>query len=72
LYLMSAGGIMAVMNLAFGALADHTGHPVLFGAPGLAFVAVALLSPVVVSHFRGVYRTGSMRSVAAAEALPGA
>ena len=27
LYLMSAGGIMAVMNLAFGTLADRTGRP---------------------------------------------
>jgi MFS family permease len=72
LYLMSAGGIMAVMNLGFGALADHTGHPVLFVAPGLAFVAVALLSPFAVSHFRRIYRTGTMGSTPLAEPLPGA
>ncbi|MEX1104048.1 MAG: MFS transporter, partial [Dehalococcoidia bacterium] len=72
LYLMSAGGIMAVMNLGFGALADHTGHPVLFMAPGLAFVAVTLLSPLAVSHFRRIYRTGTMTSPALPEALPGA
>lgn len=60
LYLMSAGGIMAVMNLGFGAVADHTGHPVLFVAPGLAFVAVALVGPLFVSHFRQIYRTGTM------------
>ena len=71
LYLMSAGGIMAIMNLGFGALADRTGHPVLFVAPGLAFVAVTLLSPLVVSHFRRIYRTGTMQPAALPGALPG-
>jgi MFS family permease len=72
LYLMSAGGIMAVMNLGFGALADQTGHPVLFIAPGLAFVAVALLSPLAVSHFRRIYRTGTMGTQPLPAPSPGA
>jgi hypothetical protein len=63
---------MAFMNLGFGALADRTGHPVLFIAPGLAFVAITLLSPVVVSHFRRIYRTGTMGGGPIAEPLPGA
>ena len=72
LYLMSAGGIMAIMNLAFGALADHTGHPVLFVAPGLAFVALTILSPTVVPHFRRLYRSGTMVPPPLPEPLPGA
>jgi len=68
LYLMSAGGIMAIMNLGFGALADHTGIPVLFVLPGLAFTFIAVASSVVVPHFRRIYRTGMMASQPLAEA----
>ena len=64
LYLMSAGGIMAIMNLGFGTLADRTGAPVLFLLPGVVFVAitgVSLLTP----QLRRIYRTGR-----AAELVP--
>lgn len=57
LYLMSAGGIMAVMNLGFGTLADRTGAPMLFMIPGLLFVVItgfSLLTP----QLRRIYRTG--------------
>ena len=63
LYLMSAGGIMAVMNLGFGTLADRTGAPVLFLIPGLAFVAItgaSLLTP----QLRRIYRTGRAAELA--------
>ncbi|MEO9254746.1 MAG: MFS transporter [Tepidiformaceae bacterium] len=59
LYLMSAGGIMAIANLGFSALADRWGAPVLFWAPGAAFVAIVLAS-LAAPHLRRVYRTGSM------------
>jgi MFS family permease len=58
LYLMSAGGIMAIMNLAFGTLADHTGSPVLFALPGAVFVAITFISLLTGSHLRRIYRTG--------------
>jgi MFS family permease len=66
LYLMSAGGIMAIMNLGFGTLADRWGTTVLFATPGALFVVVVLLSTVTGPHLRRVYRTGSMRVEAAA------
>jgi MFS family permease len=62
LYLMAAGGIMAIMNLGFGALADHLGTPVLFAVPGLAFVAFTVLSLATGPHLRRIYRTGGMAS----------
>lgn len=65
LYLMSAGGIMAVMNLAFGTLADRTGSPILFAVPGLVFIIVALVSLVAGSHLRRIYRTGQALPAAA-------
>ncbi len=64
LYLMSAGGIMAIMNLAFGTLADWTGSPVLFAIPGAAFVVITLVSMLTGPDLRRIYRTG--RTVAAA------
>ena len=67
LYLMSAGGIMAIMNLGFGSLADHHGAPVLFFAPGAAFVAITLCS-LLTPHLRGIYRTGRATAAAAAAA----
>ena len=63
LYLMSAGGIMAVMNLGFGTLADRTGAPMLFMIPGLLFVVVtgfSLLTP----QLRRIYRTGRASELA--------
>lgn len=65
LYLMSAGGIMAIMNLGLGSLADRTGAPVLFFAPGLAFVGITLAS-VLTPHLRRIYRTGRATAAAAA------
>ncbi len=59
LYLMSAGGIMAIANLGFATLADHWGAPVLFWIPGTAFVAMVLGS-LGRPHLRRVYRTGEM------------
>lgn len=64
LYLMSAGGIMAIMNLGFGALADTTGSPVLFFVPGAAFVVITVLS-LATPHLRGIYRTGRATPAAA-------
>jgi predicted MFS family arabinose efflux permease len=65
LYLMSAGGIMAIMNLSFGALADWTGSPVLFAVPGAAFVVITLLSMLTGPDLRRIYRTGQTAVAAA-------
>lgn len=65
LYLMSAGGIMAIMNLSFGALADWTGSPVLFAVPGAAFVVITLLSALTGPDLRRIYRTGQTAVAAA-------
>ncbi len=64
LYLMSAGGVMAFMNLAFGALADRTGAPVLFFLPGAAFVVITMASLVTGPHLRRIYRTGTAAATA--------
>ena len=58
LYLMSAGGIMAIANLAFGTAADRWGAPVLLWVPGAVFVAAVVVTGVLGSHLRRVYRTG--------------
>ncbi|MGB4860870.1 MAG: MFS transporter [Tepidiformaceae bacterium] len=58
LYLMSAGGIMAIMNLSFGAIADRVGAPVLFMVPGVIFVAITLLSLLAGTQLRYIYRNG--------------
>ncbi len=60
LYLMSAGGIMAFANLALGTLADRSGAPVLFLAPGALFVAIVIGSTVAGPHLRRLYRTGQV------------
>lgn len=65
LYLMSAGGIMAIMNLAFGTLADHHGSPMLFAIPGAIFVAITLASTLTGSDLRRIYRTGRTEAVPA-------
>jgi MFS family permease len=64
LYLMSAGGIMAIANLGFASLADRWGAPILFWAPGAAFVAIVAAS-LAAPHLRRVYRTGKMPQSAA-------
>jgi MFS family permease len=64
LYLMFAGGVMAFMNLAFGALADRTGAPILFFLPGAAFVLITLASLVTGPWLRRIYRTGTAAAVA--------
>lgn len=66
LYLMSAGGVMAFMNLAFGAMADRTGAPVLFFLPGAAFVVITLASLATGPYLRRIYRTGTAAAVAPA------
>ena len=43
LYLMSAGGIMAIANLGFASGADAAGIPVLFLVPGAEFLVVDAL-----------------------------
>ena len=63
LYLMSAGGIMAVMNLGFGALADRAGAPMLFLLPGAAFVLITCLS-LLTPQLRRIYRTGRASELA--------
>lgn len=64
LYLMFAGGVMAFMNLAFGALADRTGAPILFFLPGAAFVLITLASLVTGPWLRRIYRTGTAAAAA--------
>lgn len=66
LYLMSAGGVMAFMNLGFGAMADRTGAPVLFFLPGAAFVVITLASLATGPYLRRIYRTGTAQAAAAA------
>lgn len=58
LYLMGAGGIMAIANLGFGTLADRWGAPVLFWAPGLSFVLIIAASGLLGPHLPRLYRTG--------------
>jgi len=71
LYLMSAGGIMAVMNLGFGALADRLGAPMLFAVPGAVFVAITVLTMVSGANLRHIYRTGRTMPVAAGASAGG-
>jgi MFS family permease len=65
LYLMSAGGVMAFMNLGFGAMADRTGAPILFFLPGAAFVVITLASLATGPYLRRIYRTGTAAPAAA-------
>jgi MFS family permease len=58
LYLMSAGGIMAFANLAFGSAADRWGAPALFFAPGMAFLVIVAVTAVAGPHLKRIYRTG--------------
>lgn len=62
LYLMSAGGVMAIMNLGFGALADNYGAPMLFAIPGAVFVLITLATMFAGSNLRHIYRTGRTRT----------
>jgi MFS family permease len=59
LYLMSAGGIMAIANLAYASLADRWGAPMLFLVPGAIFVALVCAS-LGTMNLRRLYRTGTM------------
>lgn len=60
-YLMSAGGLMAVANLGFGAFADALGAPVLFVVPGLAFTVIIAGTTVTSGHLRRLYSNGELR-----------
>lgn len=60
LYLMVAGGIMALANLGFASLADLFGAPALFAAPALAYLVIVLFSTRVGPHLRHVYRAGQL------------
>ena len=59
LNVMSAGGVMAIMNLGFGAIADVTGVPVLFLVPALVFLAIVGITIPLGSNYRRIYRTGA-------------
>jgi MFS family permease len=59
LNVMSAGGIMAVMNLGFGAMADSVGVPVLFIVPALIFLGIVAITIPLGTNYRRIYRTGA-------------
>jgi hypothetical protein len=61
---MSAGGIMALANLAFGSLADVWGAPILFLAPGLAFVAIVFATLLAGPYLPSLYRKGRLAPAA--------
>ena len=54
LYWGSTGGVMAFSNLATGRLADVVGAPVMLALPGLAFIAVTVLT-VFAPTLRQIY-----------------
>ena len=60
LYLMSAGGIMALANLAFASLADALGAPLLFLIPGLAFVGIVVATSLSGPYLPSLYRKGRL------------
>lgn len=66
LNVMSAGGIMAIMNLAFGALADSTGVPVLFIVPAIVFLGLVVATIPLGTNYRRIYRTGAAGAPASA------
>ena len=68
LYLMSAGGIMAIANLGFGTAADRWGAPALFWIPGSVFVLAVIATGFMGSNLRRVYRTGRMSEATAVAA----
>jgi MFS family permease len=59
-YLMSAGGLMAVANLGFGAAADRFGAPVLFVVPGIFFTVIMAATLISAGHLQRLYRTGQL------------
>lgn len=71
LYLMVAGGIMAVANLVFASLADAWGAPILFLLPALVYLVIVAASTRTGPHLRHVYRAGqvALPRPAAAEAV---
>ena len=66
LYVMLAAGVMSLMNLANGALADQVGTPVLFAIPGLGFAAILIAWSIARADLRQVYRTGALAGASAA------
>jgi MFS family permease len=58
LYTMLAAGVMALMNLANGFLADPLGTPVLLAIPGIGFAAIVVAWSLLRADLRRVYRTG--------------
>ncbi len=64
LYVMSAAGIMALMNLANGLMADEVGAPLLFALPGLGFAGILAAWSLLRSDLRRVYKTGALATAA--------
>ena len=60
LYLMSAGGIMAVANLGFATLADRWGAPRAVLDAGRCVRRDCASGSLAAPHLRRVYRTGKM------------
>ena len=60
LYLMAAGGIMAFANLGFASAADALGAPTLLLVPGAVFAVIVVVSRLLGSDLRTVYRTGAV------------
>ncbi len=60
LYVMLTAGLMALMNLSNGFLADRVGAPVLFAVPGLVFAAIVIAWSLAQRELRNVYRTGEL------------
>ena len=59
LYMMFAGGIMAVMILANGLAADYISIRLLLIGPGIIFAAIMILL-LVLPRIRSVYRNGEL------------
>jgi MFS family permease len=65
IYMMLAAGHMALMNLAFGRMADIVGVRPLLIIPGLAWIAVFAAAVIALSELRHVLRRGAFRPVRA-------
>ena len=62
-YLMSAGGLMAFANFAFGSLSDVWSAPLLFLVPGVVFTVLMAFSLALGTNLRRIYRTGAVAVV---------
>jgi hypothetical protein len=60
IYLLSAGGLMAWVNLINGALAEIWHVPVLFVAPAMAFLVLMALLTALVPSLRDVFQRGTL------------